>query len=169
MTIQLYVLRHAIAFERGEGDYSEEERPLTVEGRQKLIAGIRGMRRLDLKLDALLTSPLVRALQTAELVRQHLPFKGVLEIEEELKPEGSLKGFLENVTRRQVKRVMLVGHEPNLSSWIQSLLGCARRASLLMKKGGLCRLDLGQASETASSELIYLLQPRQLRAMGRRG
>ena len=168
MSLQLYFLRHAVAVERGEGDFAEEERPLTVKGRQKMIDAIRGIRRLDLKIDALLSSPLIRALQTAELVRNHLPYDGALEIEEELKPEGSLKGFLENVKRRQATRVLLVGHEPSLSSWIQSLLGCGPRANLQLKKGGLCRLDLELASESSSSELIYLLQPRQLRAMGRR-
>lgn len=169
MSLELYFLRHAIAAERGEGDYSEEERPLTEKGRLKMVAAIHGMHRLELKLDGLLSSPLTRAVQTAELVRQHLPYGGALEIQEDLAPSGSLKPFLEKIGRREGKRFMLVGHEPNLSSWIRSLLNCGRRGGLLLKKGGLCRLDLERASETASSELIYLLQPRQLRAMGRSG
>lgn len=169
MPLELYFLRHAIAVERGEGDFSDEERPLTEKGREKMIAAIRGLRRIDLQFDALLSSPLTRAVQTAELIRQHLPFEGALEILEDLGPSGFMKNFLEKIGERKGKSFLLVGHEPNLSSWIRNLLGCARRGGLLLKKGGLCRLHLEQASESSSSELIYLLQPRQLRAMGRRG
>ncbi len=168
MSLELYFLRHAIAVDRDEGDLSDEERPLTEKGRQKMIAAIRGLRQLDLKIDALLSSPLTRAIQTAELVRQHLPYEGALEIQEDLAPSGLLKNFLEKIGERKGKSFLLIGHEPNLSSWIRNLLGCARRGGLLLKKGGLCRLNLEQASESASSELIYLLQPKQLRAMGRR-
>ena len=169
MSLELNFLRHAIAVERGEGDLSDEERPLTEKGREKMIAAIRGLRRIEFKFDALLSSPLIRAVQTAELIRQHLPFEGALEIVEDLGPNGFLKNFLEKIGERKEKSFLLVGHEPNLSLWIRNLLGCARRGALLLKKGGLCRLNLEQASESTSSELIYLLQPKQLRAMGRRG
>ena len=168
MTIDLYFLRHAIAVERGEGDFAEEERPLTDKGRAKMIVGIGGLRQLEFKFDTLLSSPFTRAVQTAELVREYLPYEGALEIEENLAPDGSLKSFLEKLGERKGKSFLLVGHEPNLSSWIQSLLGFGRKGGLLLKKGGLCRLHLEQASESASSELIYLLQPKHLRAMGRR-
>jgi len=165
--MEIYFLRHAIAVERGEGDFSDEERPLTEKGRQKMVAAIGGIRQLDLKIDALLSSPLVRAVQTAELLREHLPYAGALEIAEELKPETPLASLLRRIGEQNAERIVLVGHEPSLSSWIRDLLGCVPQASLQLKKGGLCRLDLERASESTSSRLIYLLQPRHLRAMGR--
>ncbi|KAB2839708.1 histidine phosphatase family protein, partial [bacterium] len=79
MPVEIYFLRHAVAVLRGSGEVSDAERPLTAAGRSKMIAAVRGMRRLGVRFDALLSSPLLRAVQTAELVKKHLPFQGELE------------------------------------------------------------------------------------------
>jgi len=168
MAIELYFLRHAPAVEYGSDGFSEEERPLTDEGREKMILAVRGMKKLDVAFDALLSSPLIRAKQTAELVKHYLPFKGSLEIEEELAPDGTLKALLKKLSERGEESFLLVGHEPNLSTWIQSLLGCGRSGALQMKKGALCHLRLDRPEEKADSELIALLQPKVLRQSGRK-
>lgn len=168
MAIQLYFLRHAPAVERGSEGFTEEERPLTEEGREKMILAVRGMKKLDVDFDALLSSPLIRAKQTAELVKHYLPFKGSLEIEEELAPGGTLKALLKKLGARSEESFLLVGHEPTLSSWIQSLLGCGSASALQMKKGSLCHLRLESPEAEAGSELIALLPPKFLRLAGRK-
>ncbi len=168
MAIDLYFLRHAIALERGAESISDEARPLTEEGREKMILAVRGMRRLGVEFEALLSSPLLRAVQTAELVKHYLPFKGPVEIEEELEPNGTLRAMLRKLASRKEQSFLLVGHEPMLGSWIRSLLDCGRGSSLQLKKGSLCHLVLDRPEPGSTTELIALLPPKALRLMGRK-
>ncbi len=161
--MNLYFLRHGVAVERGNEDYSEEDRPLTPEGSDKMIAGVAGIKKLKISLDALLSSPLVRAFQTAQIVQEHLPFKGKIEVEKALLPGGSLEDFLKKLKNRAEENVMLVGHEPTMSRWIQNLLGCDPIGSVRLKKGSLCHLLLEWRGARPMAELITLLQPRTLR------
>jgi len=168
MAIALYFLRHALALERGVEGISDEARPLTEEGREKMILAVRGMKRLGVEFEALLSSPLLRAVQTAELVKHNLPFKGPLEIEEELEPSGTLRAMLRKLASREEQSFLLVGHEPMLGSWIRSLLDCGRGSSLVLKKGSLCHLVLDRPEPGSASALIALLPPKALRLMGRK-
>lgn len=167
MPLEISFLRHAIAAERGSGGVSEEHRPLTDEGRRKMAQAARGMKKLGLRFDALVSSPLLRALQTAEIVQQQLNIEGDLEIEESMRPGGDLSELLISLRGRREKSFLLVGHEPTLSSWIRNLLGCARSSSVELKKGALCRLMLERAEPGTRTELIALLPPKVLRGLGR--
>jgi len=168
MPLDLFFLRHAVAVERGCDGFAEDERPLTEVGREKMILEVRGLKKWGLGFEVLFSSPLTRALQTAELVKHYLPFKGSIEVENELRPGGSLKALLKKMEGRKEQSFLLVGHEPMLSSWIQNLLGCGRSAGLRLKKGALCHLILDQPDEAAATQLAALLQPRALRLMGRK-
>ena len=168
MPLNLFFLRHAIAVERGTKEFTEAERPLTASGREKMTLAVRGMRRLGIRFEALLSSPLVRAVQTAELVKSHLPFKGSVEIEKDLEPGASLKSLLKKLGDRRENGIMVVGHEPTLSWWIQSLLGFGSSATLSLKKGALCQLILESPALGAPAQLVALLQPRVLRRLGRK-
>jgi len=161
--MELFFLRHGIAVERGSEGYEDEERPLTSEGKKKLIEGIRGMKRLKIKVDKILSSPLTRALQTAELAKEHLPVNSEVEIEKTLVPGGSYEDFLKKLRSRPEASLMLVGHEPAMSSWVQSLLGCPPMGSVLLKKGSLCHLKIQWRGSRPFVELQALLQPRMLR------
>ncbi len=163
MTVELFFLRHAIALEAGTSHYSEESRPLTEEGIQKMRLEVKGMKHLGLSFEALLSSPLTRAHQTAEIVKKNLPFQGKIEIEEELRPGGSLSSLLKKISHRNEQIFLLVGHEPTLSQWVQNLLGFDSESSLLLKKGGLCHLLLAGNLSAPRAELRALLPPRVLR------
>lgn len=130
-----------------------------------MIREIRGMKALGLSFEALLSSPLRRAEQTAELVRRHLPFDGKVELVEQLEPAAPLRGLLHRLASRKEKSFLLVGHEPTLSTWVQTLLGCGRAASVELKKGALCCLSLERAEEGAGVELLALFPPKALRRM----
>jgi len=167
MTIEIYFLRHAVAAERG-GEWSvDAERPLTESGRRKMIAAARGMGRLGLGFEVLLSSPLLRAVQTAQLVKKHLPFGGPLETAEELEPSGSLRELLRLLQGRRERSFLLVGHEPALSGWIGELLRLGPAASVEMKKGALCRIALERAEAGGAAELLALIPPKVLRSCGK--
>lgn len=156
--MELYFLRHGIAVEAEEFKGPDSERPLTLEGRRKMIEEIQGMKALGISFDALLSSPWLRAKQTAELVKKHLPFEKDLEIEPLLIPGSPFEKLLKKLAERSVKSALLVGHEPSLSFWIQSLLEMEQ--SLRLKKGGLCHLSL---EERGGVELLALWTPKSLR------
>jgi phosphohistidine phosphatase len=162
----LYFLRHGIAVPRGTPGIPDWERPLTPEGRNRLIQSVKGMRRLGLKLDLICSSPLPRAFQTAEIVQQNLPFHGPLEINEELAPGGSWGKLWEKIKTRRESRILFTGHEPDFGQTLEKLLGCTSRGQLLMKKGALAHILLELNGETTCAELQFLLQPRVLRRLG---
>ena len=162
----LYFLRHGIAAPRGTPGIPDWERPLTPEGRKRLIQEVKGMRELPLKLEAIWSSPLPRAFQTAEIVQQNLPFLGQVEIREELAPGGNWDLLLERIRTGKETHLLLAGHEPDFSDTLENLLGCDPRGHLLMKKGALAHVAVDFGEKIPRGELQYLLQPRVLRRLG---
>jgi phosphohistidine phosphatase len=156
--MELYFLRHGIAADVGPAGTGDAGRPLTNEGIAKMQAQARGMRRLGLRLDALLSSPLVRARETAAIVARELGLE--LQLAGELAPGCDMTLLFALLgEHRAAERVMLVGHEPDFSSLIGALTGGSQ---ILMKKGGLGRVDIEQL-EPGSGTLVWLLPPRVLR------
>ncbi len=156
--MELYFLRHGIAADAGPAGLGDAGRPLTKEGIAKMQVGARGMRRLGLRLDALLSSPLVRAHETAAIVARELGLE--LQLSEKLAPGCDMAQlFVLLGENRGAERVMLVGHEPDFSSLIGALTGGSQ---VLMKKGGLARVDIERLEQGAGT-LTWLLPPRVLR------
>src|SRR5690349_2561607 len=120
--MELYFLRHAIAADAGPDGMGDAARPLTKEGIAKMQAGARGMRRLGVKPDALLSSPLARARETAAIVARELELE--MHLADELAPGcDAAQLFALLGEHRAAERVMLVGHEPDFSSLIGALAG----------------------------------------------
>ena len=156
MLIKLYFLRHGLA-DWPNWDKADEERPLTAEGVRKMKAEAKAMERLDLALDHILSSPLVRARQTAEAVSDRL---GLAVIETPTLAPGFTVRQLRDLLRQypEAKAIMLVGHEPDFSTTIAQLIGGGRVA---VKKGGLARVDL-DSLDPLRGELIWLIAPAVL-------
>lgn len=150
--MKLYLVRHADAtWERW--DKPDDERPLTKAGRKEMEAVARALRDLKVNPDLILTSPLPRAFQTAEIAAAELGVE--LVIAPELAP-----GFDERMLRTLLAAhpgldLMLVGHEPDLSELIGALTGGRVR----MAKAGLARLDL-DGSDASHGTLVWLLPPK---------
>ncbi len=155
--MQLYFLRHSLADWPDWDVARDHERPLTGEGIERMKAEAKAIQQLDLQLDAILTSPLLRARQTAEPVARRL---GLDVIEEPALAPGFDVERLREVLRRHAAAgaIMLVGHEPDFSRTIAQLIGGGRVA---MKKGGLARVDL-DALDPPGGELVWLLAPKTL-------
>jgi phosphohistidine phosphatase len=163
--MNLYILRHAIAVEPGTPGYENDaDRPLTPDGERKLRRIARGMRRLDLDFDLILSSPFVRARQTAEGVAKVLKLKEKLQFTDTLTPGGNTQQLIELLQRYQpvAENVVLVGHEPYLSGLVSLLVAGAEGFSVVMKKGGLCKLLVDQIKHGRCASIGWLLTPRQL-------
>jgi phosphohistidine phosphatase len=164
--MELYLLRHAIAVERGTPGYARDsDRPLTPEGEKKMWRAAEGMKALDLSFDLILTSPYLRAKQTADIVAEVFKAQDKMEMSENLTPDGDPERLIAELNRRyrSLERILLVGHEPYLSSLISVLVTGDGSLSLVMKKGGLCLLTVDSLRCGQCATLEWLLTPRQLR------
>jgi phosphohistidine phosphatase len=161
--MKIYLLRHGVAYERedwhGEND---ELRPLTDEGIEAMKREARALRDMKLKVDVIVSSPLVRARQTAKIVARRLE----MDIQQDalLKP-GFDAAALEALLPRfgSAQRLMIVGHEPDFSRTIAQLIG---GGAVDMPKGGLARVDIDDHARPLRGSLVWLLTPRLLGADG---
>lgn len=168
MGIALYLLRHAIAVERGTPGFEEDRlRPLTVDGRAKMERIAAGMRTLELEFDVILASPFVRAHQTAEIAAAALGQKNRVRLEPSLQADRSPQEFLSRFAGKYADkdRVLAVGHEPFLSSLATLLLGLPGRSVIEMRKGALCKLNVTRLKPRPAAQLEWLLTPKQLRML----
>ena len=166
--MNFFLLRHGIAVEREEfGSASDGLRPLTAKGRRQLRQTCGALRKLKLDFDLILSSPLVRARQTAEIVAAELKLKKRLAFADELKPGGSPKKLVEKISRQHpaVKKTLLVGHEPDLSRLISLLVTGGPGLLLDFKKGGLAKLEIEELRAGKCAMLAWLLTPKQMKLM----
>lgn len=155
--MRLYFLRHGLAGDSTTWAGADEQRPLTPEGVARMQASARTISTLELELDEIVTSPYVRARQTADIVAAQLGLP--------VTPHASMvPGFnfpaMERLlnTRLQAGALLLVGHEDDFSQLIGRLIGGGR---VVMKKGSLARVDLLQLQPPAGI-LNWLLPPKLL-------
>jgi phosphohistidine phosphatase len=159
MPVRLYFLRHGAAADRDAWHGDDADRPLTDEGRERIAREARTIARLGLALDVIVTSPLVRARQTAAIVAEALEMREKLVEDRRLAPGFDivgLAGILE--THRDAAVVMVVGHEPSMSATIGRLIG---GAAIDFKKGSLARVDLLDDSHWRGM-LVWLVPPKIL-------
>ena len=161
---RVYLVRHAIAEERGPAWPDDTLRPLSERGRRRFSTAAAGFASLEGTPDRILTSPLVRARQTAELLSQAAD-AAPIETADELSPGQPAAAILAKLRRMRVNRVGLVGHEPDLGHLAAELLGTSR--ALPFKKGGICRIDVEWHRAAAEGTLVWFLSPAALRRMAR--
>ena len=162
----LYFLRHAIAAERDDSKYKDDSlRPLTDQGRKKMCHTAQGMQTLGLKFDVIISSPYLRAKQTAEIVAKAIkPKNKGIYFTTNLLPPASINELLSEVHAQYPKsrNILLVGHEPHLTEMISSLLKSNKPLNINFKKGGLCCLSVDQPWGHSSAIFNWLLTPTQL-------
>jgi phosphohistidine phosphatase len=166
--MDLYILRHAIAGERNASTPGgDSQRPLTVEGADKMLRIARGMKASGLSFDLILSSPSLRAKQTAEIVVNVFGHAKSLKFSSALAADGNPQELVSELRRdhRKRKSVLLVGHEPYLSRLISLLISGSTSLPITLKKGGLCKLSIDALRYGRCASLEYLLTPRQLRLL----
>jgi phosphohistidine phosphatase len=163
-TLELYLVRHGIAAERGSAYPDDSKRPLTAGGITAMRKAVEGLAEFGVELDLVITSPLVRAKQTADILAQGIPGKPQVVSSDALAPAGSRAAVFQELARHARKgRIALVGHEPNLGELAARLIGA--RTPLAFKKGAVCRIDFEVLPPKGSGTLCWLATPRMLRRM----
>ena len=154
--MRVYFLRHGKAEDRAAWRGDDAARPLTAAGEKEMRREAKLLRAMDLALDLIVTSPLVRARRTAEIVADELGLGGRLVEDARLAPGFDVRR-LEQVLAAHgpAESVMVVGHEPDFSATVAELIG---GGDIVMKKGGLARVDV-TAPAAGGGQLVWLLTP----------
>jgi phosphohistidine phosphatase len=166
--MRLIILRHAIAVPHGTPGVAEDDRPLTEEGIDKMRRIAQGLRAAGPAPSVVLTSPLVRARETADLAVAAYPAKERPRIETlpGLAPGGARRDVYRALNdRRDLDCVMLVGHQPSLGEIAGEIAWGSAEQYVELKKGGACLIDLEPGSPVPQGTLAWLLPPALLRAL----
>ncbi len=165
--IELYIVRHGIAVEHGAPGIPDDDRPLTPKGEKRMRQIARGLRRLDLTLDRIVTSPLPRASATAEIVAEELHAEDMLETADILRAGTDAATIMQWLRERTEDRLMIVGHNPALSDLITLLvLGSAPSGPQVhdLRKGGIAALEPAIGIRDRY-ELVWVATPGLIRRL----
>ncbi|MCM2356917.1 MAG: histidine phosphatase family protein [Geobacteraceae bacterium] len=158
--MKLYFVRHAAAVERN-GGIPEEWRYLTPEGRAFFRKTAKTLAQEGMSPDLIITSPLLRAVQTADILAEALSYGGPLVARGELRPGFAMPALLKLLEEStSLKELVLVGHEPDLSSLIAALL--ALPGGFNFKKGAAVRLKIDPADPQGSAAFKWLAAGKKL-------
>ena len=161
--MEVYLIRHGIAAERGT--YTDDEkRPLVEQGRYKTKKVAENLLSTKLKFDLMLTSPLVRAYQTAEILMQ-VGLSKKMDTFSPLKPHGEIEHWLSWLQQWQADnpkgKLALVGHQPDLGNWAEMLIWGTVKGQIVVKKAGIVGLKLpGIGTPISRSTLFLLTSPK---------
>ena len=162
---ELYLVRHAIAADRGDEWPDDAKRPLTERGIARFKEVVKGVNELEVAIDEVFTSPLIRAKQTAELLAAGITGKPTVKILDALAPGHTSTQVMTQLAKSaKRRRSALVGHEPDLGELAAHLLGAQR--AIPFRKGGICRIDVGSLSSRRAASLIWFATPRMMRHLG---
>lgn len=164
----IYLVRHAIAEERGDAWPDDTKRPLSAKGKARFREVVGGLLALDMRVDEILTSPLVRARQTADLLAAAFArgpkVTDLASLAAGAKPASVVADFERYSKPRDLA---LVGHEPGIGALAARLLGV--RHALEFKKGAVCCIEVDALPPTRPGTLLWFATPRMLRQVGKAG
>lgn len=162
--MKIYLIRHSNAVDHGTPGYEDDSlRPLTENGRDKMKKIASALINLGLKPDLIVSSPYVRAKQTAEILGKVLKYKKELAISDALVPMGNADNISAEINEKySVDELVLVGHEPCLSSLISMLVTRNSNLAIDIKKGGVCCISSDNLHTERKAVLEWLLPPKIL-------
>ena len=163
---QLFLVRHGLAEERGDAWPDDTKRPLSDKGIAQMRKAARGLARLGVSVEVVLSSPLVRARQTAEIIAGALDPRPSLVNVDSLAPDRSFAAVIADLEKHARKsHIALVGHEPMIGELAARLIGS--RHAIEFKKGAVCRIDIDDLPPAGPGDLRWLMTTKILRSVGK--
>ena len=161
--MNLYLIRHAISVSVGEGTEAYEDdtqRPLTEKGQKKMRQIAKGLAALGIDLDLIISSPYIRARETAEILANALKMKKKVVFSDNLVPLGDPDLLISEINEKYpVDNLAIVGHEPNLGTLTGLLVSENAKIDITYKKGGVCKCSADDLRHTRTATLEWLLTP----------
>jgi phosphohistidine phosphatase len=168
--MQLLIVRHGIAEDKADfakTGKSDDLRPLTAEGKEAMARNAEGLREIVPEISELVTSPLVRAVETAEIVAHAYGIE-IDATTDALSPDAPFEKLVEWIGERAKREVVaVVGHEPHLSGLATWLMSGMKDPRIELKKGGACLLTFRGAPKAGTGTLEWSLHPKHLRALAK--
>jgi phosphohistidine phosphatase len=162
--LELYLVRHAIAAERGEEHPDDSKRPLTGQGIARFRRAAKALDGLGVEIAVILTSPLTRARQTADILSESLKGKPPVVASDALAPAGTAAAVVQEIAKHARKgNLALVGHEPNVGELTARLIGA--RTPIEFKKGAVCCVEFDVLPPKGVGQLRWFATPRMLRKL----
>ena len=163
-TLELYLIRHGVAAERGADYPDDSKRPLTSDGISRMRKEAKALAELGVDFDLIVSSPLVRTKQTADILAQAVPSQPSVTTSDSLAPAGTPTAVFQELAKHMRKaRIALVGHEPNIGELAARLIGS--RTPIEFKKGAICRIDFEVFPPKGHGHLRWFVTPRMLRKL----
>lgn len=165
--MRIYLFRHGEALSKGDPSVSSDaERPLIEEGVRRTRQSAEGLVKLGLSFDAILTSPWMRARQTAQIVAEVLEFPGKPEVMEQLAGDRSVEDAIGALaTHDKQDHIMLVGHQPLLGEIAAYCLSLSTAMQVDMKKSGIVCVEVARIPPKNPGTLIFAMSAKQLRLL----
>lgn len=161
--LELYIIRHALAGKPLEDASLDEARPLTKKGKDRMKAIAKGLDKQGASLDLVISSPLCRAKETADIVCKYCGDAEEVTVTDLLKPGSTYEGLIEYLNGLEgPEKVAIVGHEPFLSGFASFCLAKSKNSFITLKKGGVIRLDVEGTLKPGQCKLSWLMAPGQM-------
>jgi phosphohistidine phosphatase len=168
--MELFVIRHAIAEPLGkQNEFSDEKRVLTADGRKRMREAINGLIKLGVEIDLILTSPLARAIETAEILAAAAGLgKKDIKHTANLAPGAPAENLFAEIKGHAGDEVVaLVGHQPDLGALISKIIQGDGGLSIQLKKGGVCCVNVTETVPALRGDMLWMLTPKQLRLLAK--
>ena len=160
---ELYLIRHGLAGKRLDDEAKDQLRPLTKKGKEKMKNIAKGLNKLNITFDVILTSPLVRAEETAEIISAHCGMSKAPKVTELLMPNASYQSLTKSLNQlKEPGRIAIVGHEPFLSGFVSFCLSKSNHSFIKIKKGGVLMLEIDKVLKPERCKLCWLMEPRHI-------
>lgn len=164
--MKVYILRHGEALSKGDPAVSSDaERPLVDEGIRRSRQALEGFAKLGISVNAIFTSPWLRAKQTAAIAADVLDMNQRLFELDELAGDRAIEAVMNALTKYSHQDVMLVGHNPQLSELAAYLLSLSTSMQVDLKKSGICAIEVERIPPKNPGTLLWMMTPKQLRAL----
>lgn len=162
--MDLILLRHGAAADREDWKGNDADRPLTTAGADRTKEVVRGLKALKVTPDSILSSPLLRARETAEIAKKGLLTDETVVPADELVPDASPDRLIAKLADLADKPVVLcVGHEPHISATISAMISGTTASAFDIKKAGACCIRFTGIPKAGAGTLLWLLPPKFLR------
>ena len=165
----VYLMRHGIAEPLGATDSDDFHRPLALRGKERTKEVANGLLALQVHPQQIVSSPLLRCMETAQVVHSTLEVEVPLVKCEYLAPGGDLRRLLLWLAEWEKLVTLLVGHSPDLSRFASLFVSPGEEVRLQFKRAGVCRIDFPDAPAFGEGTLCWLLPPSLLRQLGEKG
>jgi phosphohistidine phosphatase len=161
--LELYIIRHGLAGTSLDDEAMDQERPLTKKGKAKMKEIAKGLKEMKIGFDIVLTSPLLRAKESAEILNAYCGNSKKVSITDLLSPEASYNNLIKFLNKlKGSEKVAIVGHEPFLSGFASFCLSKNKSSLMNLKKGGVLMLEIDKVIKPGRCVLSWLMEPKHI-------